>query len=289
MIKKAREISRLIGMRFTERGIGYGWATIIGSLVAYRGIPDLFRLVYAFLTNFLIINAIYVYNDVVDYEYDKVNKINRPITTDRVTRKEGKIVALISFLCGILLSALANVQTLLISSFLSVLGFLYSAEPIRLKNRFLIEHPIPAVGAFLSCLMGGSVANNLSVQVFYLGIITFMMWISGTPLFDLPDLTGDKVGKSNIIDIVYGPKFGIKFSIVGLTLVIVVTVLSYPYAGLNVITPVMVTSTCLILIWLAYGLMERWQDGHYCRKTLNKFIALNLICQVSYVLGTLQI
>jgi 4-hydroxybenzoate polyprenyltransferase len=261
----------------------------MGLLVASKANPNPIHLIYAFLTTFFVILAIYINNDVMDYEFDKINKVNRPIAAGSVTRKQGLVLVLILISSGILLSALINMETLLIATSLFLLGFCYSTPPPRFKSRFFIEHITTALGGFLSCLMGGAIANNISIQVIYLGLVYFMIIFAGTPLFDLPDLKGDMAQKLKSISILYGPKFGIKFSIVGWSLVIVITALTYPYAGFNIITPITVTATCAAFIWIAYSLFNRWQNVNYSISALKKIIFINFITQLSFVLGILKI
>ncbi|MEM2875921.1 MAG: UbiA family prenyltransferase [Candidatus Bathyarchaeia archaeon] len=268
MGNKHKEILKLVKVRFIERAVAFVYAAIIGSLVASKGILNPIYLAYAFLISFSIMTAIYVYNDVMDYEFDKINKVDRPIASGSVTRREG-----------------LNLETLIVSSVLLLLGLLYSTPPIRFRNRFLMVNIVRAMGGFLSCLLGGAIIGNISIQVVYQGFMFFMLIFAGAPVFDLPDLEGDKAGMSKSISILYGPKTGIKFSIVGWSAAILITALAYPYIGFNIITPIMLTSLLLIHIWLAYSLLSRWQDINYCRETCKKIIHLGLLYQLSFLLG----
>lgn len=286
---KAKEILKLIKVRFTERSVAFVWSTIIGLLVASRVIPNPLHLVYAFLITFFVGTAVYVYNEVTDYKFDKINRVNRPIATDSVTRKEGLLVALVLLSLGILLSTLINLETLLLSATFFLLGFLYSTPPIRLKNRFLMKQIITAIGGFITCLIGGTIVGNISLQVIYLGFIFFLLIIANSPIADIADLRGDMVGRVKSITVVYGPKFAIKFAIVVEVLMMILTALVYPYVGFNILTPITLTLGLLIFIWLAYTLRGRFQNVNYCRKVIKKLIAVNFFLQLSFILGVLPI
>jgi len=288
MKTKVRDLFNLIKIRFMVPGVTFVYTTIIASLVASRGIPNPIYLAYAFSISFFVIIAIYVYNDVMDYEIDIINRVDRPIARGSVARRDGLILALILFILGIL-SAFRSIETLILSATLLFLGLVYSTPPVRLRNRFLVKHIMPATGQFICSLIGGAVTGNISIQVIYLGFLMFMTVFAGTPIFDIPDLIGDKAGQAKSICVLYGPKFGLKFSIIGFLLVIVVTAVSYPFIGFNVITPIIVTSICLIFIWLAYGLLSNWQNVDYSRNTVKKIIGLNLLYQLAFVFGTLKI
>ena len=286
---RARELLKLVKVRFTERSVAFVWSTVIGLLVASAGVFDPLKLLYAFLTSFLVGTAVYVYNDVMDYEFDKISKVNRPIATDNVTREEGLIVVLMLLLPGFLLSALINIETLLLSIAFFTLGFLYSTPPIRLKDRFLSKQLITATGGFICSLIGGSIVQTISIQVVYLGFIFFMILFSGSPLFDLPDLKGDRAGKVKSITVLYGPRFAIKFAIAGFSSLIVITALVYQYLGFNVLMPITLSFGTLLFIWFAYGLLNNWQNISYCRKTIKKYIIVNFLLQFSFILGVLPI
>ena len=284
-----KEILRLIKVRFFERSIAFVYATVIGTFVASKGIPDIRLLFYALLVIFCLAVGTYIFNDVQDCEVDRINKVDRPIAIGSVTRKQGLIVSIILFSFGLMLSALINLETLLTSLVITALGILYSVPPIRLRNRFLIVNIVRSSGGFLSSLLGGAVIGNISPQIIFQGFMFFMLIFSGTPIFDLPDLMGDKVGRSKSLSIVYGPKFGIKFSIAGWSVLTVLAILSFPYFGFNVITPIMLTSLLLIHIWLAYSLLSRWHDVNYCRDACKKIIHLGFFYQLSFLLGVLSL
>jgi geranylgeranylglycerol-phosphate geranylgeranyltransferase len=282
------DILNLVKIRFLIPGVTYVYTSIIASLVASKGVFDPINLMYTFLTSFFIITAIYVYNDVMDYDIDKVNKVNRPVAIGSVTKKDALILSLVLFLFGVI-SALRSIETLILSITLFLLGVLYSTPPTRLRNRFFIKHFMPGMGQFLSSLIGGTIAGNVSIQVVYLGFLMFITVVSGTPIFDIPDLQGDKAGLAKSIGVVYGPEFSLKFSIVGFLAVIVVTLVSFPFIGFNIIMPIMVTSTCLVFIWFTYGLLRKWQNVDYGKKTIKRIVGLNFLYQLAFVLGMLRI
>jgi len=286
-VARFREILRQVKVRFTVPAVTYTYTTIIATFVASKGIPNLVHLAYAFLTSFFVLTAIYVYNDAMDVEIDRINHVDRPIATGRLSWKDGVILALILFFLGIL-SASINMETLVLSATLFLLGLLYSTPPVRLRNRFLVKHMMPATGHFISSLIGGTIVGSVSIQVVYLGFLMFMTVFAGAPIFDLPDLTGDKADMARSVAVLYGPRAGLKFSITGFFLVIVVTGLSYPYVGFNILMPIMLTSICLVFIWLAYGLLGQWQNVDYCRKTVFKIVGLNFLYQLSFILGILK-
>jgi 4-hydroxybenzoate polyprenyltransferase len=287
MQQTAKGILELIKKRFAIPVVAYVWTTVIGSMVALKGIPRPLQFVYAILTPFLILTAVYVLNDAMDYELDRINKIDRAIATGKITPKEGKIAAFILFSLGLVLSALINVETLLLSLILSILGYFYSTPPVRLRNRLFAKHVITASGFFLSGLIGGAIVGNVSIQVIFLGLIMFMTVFSGTPIFDIPDLEGDKAGRAKSLGVLYGPRTSLKISIIGFSLVTLITIFSYRYVGFNVLTPLIVSSFSLAFIWFAYNLLKKWRDTEYSRKILKTIIGMNFLFQLSFFVGIL--
>jgi len=277
----------LIKVRLVDRATPFIWATIIGVLIASRGLPTLTHLFYALLTAFFVVMAVYIYNDVMDYEYDKLNELKRPVATGEVTRIEATILALSFASIGIVLSIFANKETLLLVLLFLTLGFLYSTPPIRLKHRYMAKPLVTAIGGFICSLLGGSLIGNFSIQVIYAAFIFFMLLIAGSSLADLTDIKGDKTGEVKNLTVLYGPRFAIKFAIAVFLSVIAITVIGYPFLGFNVLTPIIVTGGGTAFVWFAYSLLHRWQDPLFCRNTIRKMIAINFLFQISFVLGVL--
>lgn len=288
MTQKIKLALDLIKARFIDRGVVLFWATFIGILVASRGLPNPLTLLKALVVSFSIVTAVYVYNDVMDYEYDKLNKIDRPVARGELSRKEGLIIALTFAAIGVFMGGFINSETLILTLIFLTLGFLYSTPPVRLKKRFLMKQIITSTGTMICCLIGGTVVGNLSIQVIYLGFIYFLLLMAGSPLADLADLRGDTANGVKSLTVAFGPKFAIKFAMAVFFTTIVATVISYPYIGFNVLTPMIVTGCGLGFIWVTYGFLRvGWQDPIFCKKNVRKLIAINFIYQFSFVLGVL--
>lgn len=285
--RKYKALLDLIKVRLVDRAVPFIWATIISVLIASRGLPTLTHIFYSLSTAFFVVMAVYIYNDVMDYEYDRINELKRPVATGEVTRVEAAILALSFAVIGVVLSVFTNKETFILVLLFLTLGFLYSTPPIRLKHRFMAKPLVTAVGGFICSLIGGTFIGNLSIQIIYAGFIFFMLLIAGSSLVDLADIKGDKVGGVKNLMVLYGPKFTIKFAITVFLSVIVITVIGYPYLGFNPLTPIIITGGGMAFIWFAYSLLNRWQDPLFCRNTIRKMIAINFLFQISFVLGVL--
>ncbi len=126
----------------------------------------------AFVLFYLASSTIYIFNDIVDLEKDKLHrfKMNRPIASGRVSVKEAKYLLIILLIFSTFISFLFNGKLFLIILIYLTLNILYS---LILKKYFLVDVIIIAFG-FILRLFAGAVVTDISLSPWII-LITFLL------------------------------------------------------------------------------------------------------------------
>ena len=126
----------------------------------------------AFMAFSLTASAIYLINDVADYERDRLHpkKSKRPIASDLVKRGTAVVMSICSATCGIGLAWYLNTETGVV---LTVYGLMNLAYSFRLKHLVLLDVFIIAAG-FLLRVSAGAFAINVPISPWLL-LCTFFI------------------------------------------------------------------------------------------------------------------
>jgi len=271
----------------------FAWFAAVGLLIASHGFPSPTLAVKVILSVFATATCIYIYNDVADLEFDKLNltknikKFDRPLASRKVPKKRAMRIALLNGIIGISLGLLINLKTfLLILAFLA-LGLAYSVPFIRLKRRLVFKEATLAAGLLLSCLAGGMSTGSMSMAVLFSGILLFALAFTLAPAFaDHLDIEEDKIGGGRTLAMVLKWKARVEIVIFSLLVLMTLTPLTYARLGFNVILPIFVVALCLLSLRFVFPLLSRFEDITYHRayKTVYSFYAL---LPIALVLGSL--
>lgn len=120
-------------------------------------IQDLMITFFAF--SFLA-SAVYVFNDMLDIENDKVHaiKCKRPLASGAITKSEGNILIIILLsLSFVLFFTLNNTVVLVIALIYLLQNILYT---IKLKNIAILDVMLIAIGFVWRILIGGAATNT---------------------------------------------------------------------------------------------------------------------------------
>jgi geranylgeranylglycerol-phosphate geranylgeranyltransferase len=110
------------------------------------------------IISFSIIVGMYVFNDLIDADLDKINGKKRPIPMKLVSNKQAWIFIILSNGLGIILSIITlSSNSVIMTSMLDTIGILYSIPKIALKDRFIVK-TLSISSAMMLCLMIGSSA-----------------------------------------------------------------------------------------------------------------------------------
>src|ERR687890_983928 len=177
--------------------------------------------------------ATYVYNDLTDFEVDKINKTNRPSVTGRVTKNQLIATVCLMFTIGLCLTASINVYTFGISIVFTALAIFYSHPKFKLKDKFALKTVITAAGAGLLSLLGGMAMLNLSLPILYSAFAFFIFYFILSPLGDIADIKGDRSVGRRTFPIVLGIKLTLLIMLSVPIMIILLTALSYDILNIN--------------------------------------------------------
>ncbi|MFH1784848.1 MAG: UbiA family prenyltransferase [Candidatus Micrarchaeota archaeon] len=203
---------------------------VVGVILAFGGIPPLsLSLLYGLVAVCCALLGINLLNHITDVEIDRINKPHRPLPSRKM--KEGTAILITAFLF-----TLSCVTAILVSfpvfflTFLYIfLGVLYSAEPLRLKERFLVNNLAVAVFYnFINFLIGWSIFQPIFAAPYPLLILLFTYDFIAINSKDYHDLAGDKefgvktivslFGVENAMKIDKGAHFAIQITFILLAL-----------------------------------------------------------------------
>ena len=166
-------------------------------------------------------------NDYYDLELDRVNEPTRPIPSGRLTEKDAvwnwSIVlvsaAVLSTLIGLHIGGQRGV--VFVGCLLAglVIGFIYSAPPLKLKKNILLS--APAVGlsyGFITYLSANALFSEIRPEVIWLAVLNFFMAIALIIMNDFKSKEGDAKGGMKSLTVMIGSKntFLVAFIIIDL-------------------------------------------------------------------------
>jgi len=263
------------------------WATLIGLLVANKGLPPLFPFLAALAISFCSAAGVYVYNDAMEYELDRINKVDRPVAKGEVSRNRALSLVLLLFFINVVLAASLNFMIFSLSGVFWILGFLYSTPPPFLKKRFPLKNTVPPAGAAISNLMGGAAVGNIPASLLYSSSLFFTLIFALSSVGDLTDYKGDETIGVETIVVRYGPEFTMKLSGITFLIVSAITIVSYSFFGFNILAPILITTSSLSMAWICFSLRKNWHDPEYCFATHKRIVLLLSLFQISFFIGVL--
>lgn len=262
------------------------WSTFIALLVASKGMPPLLAATKVLVTSYMMTLSVFLFNDIIDFEVDKINELDRPIAQGKVSRAEAMSLVILSSTVSIILSLSLNLSAFLLCVIFLTLGLTYSAPHVCLKGRSFMSKPlISATGIAITSLIGGAALGSLSPQVLFTGFLFFVTLFGATPLMDLKDMKGDRESGYKTLALTRGPSFVIGSAIMTFASLAVITVLGYPHLGFNVLTPMLITVSVLAIAWLLFSLRDRWQEPIYFQKTIRKIMVTTFLLYFSLFIG----
>ena len=240
-------------------------SALLATYLLTAGLPPLFPFVLAVIGGYCAITSTYVFNDCCDIDIDKINLPDRPLASERVTRRQGLLYAFILFVVAAAVAFYLNpeslvaliVATLAISiysaiakraTFLSFLpvGFAYGLVPIGVWLAF-DPAGVLNLGAVHSYAPGDGVLLPLPA-IFFGAMICVTDWgftLSGVAR----DVEGDRIRGAPTFPVTFGVPATSKFVMVcwvcGVLFSLAIGYVAYPHLGL-----IYFTGAILAGIWM---------------------------------------
>lgn len=192
-MSKIREVKFLIVSR-AEAIFLWSWMTILSCLIIGRGFPPLFNTFMAVFSSMLIATSVYIYNDAIDRDMDKLNEVkkNRPIVAGSASLETAFQLVAVTGVLGLLSSVYINVKTFISALAFFVVFFIYSMPQVRLKKIFVVKDLVIASG-FILCSLIGSTAVTGGIHWpgvfagFSFGVLGFLVNPSINDSFDVEE------------------------------------------------------------------------------------------------------
>jgi len=169
-----------------------------------------FLLLFGSAVLFSMINtASNAYNQVYDADNDMVNKPARPIPAGIITKNEALYFSIFLYLLAFLVAFFIGTFFFIFTSLFILITLLYSAPPIRLKDKLWVANISIAVArSWLLLLAGWSIfpgADPFAPSIWFVGFILFVFLLGTASTKDFTDMEGDRKFGARTLPVVYGP------------------------------------------------------------------------------------
>ena len=146
----------------------------------------------------LLSSAVYIFNDIFDYDIDKNNpeKRERPIASGALSIRQGSFISIFLFVCSMILSYNLSLECFYLLMSYAVINFLYT---IKLKDIVIIDVMIIAYGFVVRSLSGAWASGINLTEWFILCVMFLSLFLAlGKRRHELINSTKMAVGKIEI-------------------------------------------------------------------------------------------
>lgn len=270
----------------------WSWPTAVACMIAGKGFPPLLPSLKAIVSMIFITISVYIYNDIIDCEIDKLNSVkkNRPLPTGKVPIEVARKLVYISGIIGLFIMLSINIHSFIFGLIFYILYIIYSNPKIHLKKKFLFKESIITSGLFLTSLVAMyAVANSFSPKAFFASILFGIIGFTGQPAFnDTSDIEADKIQGVKSLAIVLSWRRKMQLSILGVLVIMTLTPLTYVRFGYNMILPIYAVAGSLIILRYLFPIVNKF-DLIVTLKT-SKFIKIYYIfLQIFAIIGAVNL
>ncbi len=271
-----------------SRTLVYAFAlATVGTFLISSGIkvPDFFILSRLTISVYFLALATYLYNDLTDYDVDKINSRDSNYSSKRTNYKQILYSTVGFFVLSLSLAFSINIPTGIAALTFLGLAIVYSHPKIHLKDMFVIKTIVTAAGGFIAALMGALAVQNVSYVGISASLMFFLMYFINGPLGDMGDISGDRKGGRRTIPIVLGiPKtFGVIFASVAVMAAILV--INYYFFGLNVLGLSLGLGICTYIGFKIKKLFVQYENKKVMSKTRTAVRFSVFAVQISMLVG----
>ena len=271
---------------------GWSWNTAAACFIAARGHPPFIPAVLSIAAMVFISLSVYIYNDIIEAETDKLNPVkrHRPLPSGRVSRKDAMNLVYISGGCGLIMVFFANVTSFLFALLYFITLIAYSHPKIRIKNKFPLKELVLASCFPLTSLIGMYAASNsFAVHAFFAGVLVAVLVYSLEPVItDSIDIEEDTLTGVKTLASVLTWKQRTRLFVTGVVIVMVTIPLVYRALGFNVILPLVAVVGGLLFLGYAVPVMRTFEVAATI-KARNASHVYFILLQVSFIVGSLHI
>jgi geranylgeranylglycerol-phosphate geranylgeranyltransferase len=270
-----------------SRASVYTAATISGVLVSSSGHPKISVLILAPVATFLVFLSMYVLNDLFDYEADKINAPDRPIASQRVSRREAFAFVLLLDSSGLGLAFLFGWFSFAMLSVATFLGIFYSMRPFHFKDRFIVKTLTIGASGMAASVFGGEASGVINATLIFSAAMFLVFLFATSPINDLADSAGDKAQKRRTIPLVIGPQRTVELSIAASITPLIGALVLFPFLRMSYLSIVLLTLLAARALQLLVPLLNHGSDARVVRKNHKQMVLLHFVLQGALACGTL--
>lgn len=141
-------------------------------------LDSLFKVLIVFITFSLTASIVYIFNDIVDVEQDRLheNKKHRPIASGEISIKTASIIAFIILLISSIISFLfLNFESIFLIAIYLTINILYT---LRLKLIPIIELFVIVLGFLIRVLIGGLIIELTITGWLFLTVLSMALYLA---------------------------------------------------------------------------------------------------------------
>lgn len=175
------------------------------SLIVFQGIPNFVLLLFPFLAISFGMFGLNILNNIMDIEFDKINKPKRPLPSGKIKISEAKFLCILCFLIALVFGFLVSPFSFILIIFFIFLAYVYSCPPFRLNKYFWGSSIIGGLeySAIPCALVWQSIGGNFSALFF---VVFYFLVFFGPIIKDFEDVINEKKRGYKTIPILIGKK-----------------------------------------------------------------------------------
>lgn len=260
----------MLGNLIKSRSLVYVFVLVsLGTFLISSGlkIPDFFTVIKLVSSVYFVALATYLYNDLTDYNVDKINK-RKILHSSKNLQYYTTLYSTIGFfVASFVLAFTINIETGLVDLIFFGLAIAYSHPAIHLKDRFILKTIVTAGGGCIASIMGSFAAGTPSYISVISSLIVFLFWFILGPLGDIDDIRGDKEGSRRTIPIVMGVEKTFLMMISVVSSIAFIVFLTHIFLGLNFIGMILGITVCIFAILKICSIFKLYEDKTKIKET----------------------
>lgn len=170
-----------------------------------QGIPNFVLLLFPFLAISFGMFGLNILNNIMDVEFDKINKPKRPLPSGKIKISDAKILCVLCFLISLIFGFLVSLLSFILMLAFIVLAYVYSVPPFRLNKYFWGSSLIGGIEySVIPCvLVWQSIGSTFSTTFF---VVFYLLIFFGPIIKDFEDVINEKKRGYKTIPILIGKK-----------------------------------------------------------------------------------
>jgi geranylgeranylglycerol-phosphate geranylgeranyltransferase len=252
------------------------------------------------VASYLLGLSTYIYNDLTDYDVDKINRIDNAIFTKQASTKHQLLsLILIIFSISLSITAIINIYSFAISITFTLLGILYSHPKFNLKNKFPLKTVVTAIGGGLLSLLGGVTvlveessfsldqyySHTSILSLLYLAFSFTIFYFIQSTMADIGDIKGDRAAGRRTFPIVLGMSRTLSVMLSVPITIFAIAILLRSYLDLKIVDLILISISCCVIITFIKWISRRLNDSIFIKNNRKNLRYINILTQISILLA----